>query len=380
MEKIPFSKPFLTGNELPYISESLQSGFVHGDGPFSHRCERLLEELTDAKKHLLTHSCTGALELAALLLGVKAGDEVIMPSYTFVSTANAFVLHGATPVFVDVEVDTRNMCVLACEAAITEKTRAIVAVNYGGMCPELDKLEEIAKRHGIDLIEDAAQSIGAQYKGQPMGSYGGLSAFSFHGTKNIISGEGGALGINNKKYIERAEILREKGTNRSLFMSGQVDKYTWVDKGSSFLPSDLTAACLFAQLESVDEINHLRMRVWQEYHDSLLDLHVDGRIALARVPDGCEHNAHAFTFLCRDIADRDGFLAWMRDRGISATFHYVPLHSAPEGMRSGRVAGSMAGTDEVFERLVRLPLFPGVDTNRVIEATRGYLAGKGNCS
>ena len=373
MKKIPFSKPYLTGNELPYIQESLLSGFVQGDGPFTHRCESLLEKLTNAEKHLLTHSCTGALELVALLLGLGDGDEVIMPSYTFVSTANAFVLHGATPVFVDIEVDTRNMCVSACESAITDKTRAIVAVNYGGMCPELDKLAELAKKHGIALIEDAAQSIGAKYKGKPLGAYGELSTFSFHGTKNIISGEGGSLAINHKKHIERAEILREKGTNRSLFMAGQVDKYTWVDKGSSFLPSDMTAACLLAQLEQVDEINGMRMDVWNEYHDSLLGLHADGRIELARVPEGCEHNAHAFTFLCRDIEDRDGFLAWMRDRGISATFHYVPLHSAPEGIKCGRVGSSMKGTDEVFERLVRLPLFPGVDSKRVIDATRSYL-------
>jgi len=373
MNKIPYSLPYLTGNEQLYINKAFNAGILHGDGPFTHQCESLLAELTDSRKHLLTHSCTGALEMAAMLLNLQSGDEVIMPSYTFVSTANAFILHGGVPVFVDIDENTPNMNVRACAEAITQKTKAIVAVNYGGCCAPLDELVTLSRKHDLVLIEDAAQSIGASYKGRPQGSFGDLATFSFHGTKNIVCGEGGSLAINNPQFIERAEIIREKGTNRSLFMSGQVDKYTWVDKGSSFLPSELSAACLLAQLEKVDEINEMRLKAWNYYASVFAELRDSGRVEMMQIPEGCQHNAHVFYLMLHSLEDRNGFLSWMGEKKIQATFHYVPLHSSPAGKKYARVSGSMFNTDKAFERLVRLPLYPDVEFQRVIDTALSYL-------
>lgn len=356
---IPFNKPYLTGKELHYISEAHARGQLAGDGYFTKKCNAWLEEKTGCHKALLTHSCTAALEIAAILADIQPGDEVIMPSYTFVSTANAFVLRGAVPVFVDIREDTLNINEQLIEQAITPRTKVIVPVHYAGVGCDMDSIMEIAHRHGLLVIEDAAQAVMATYKGRPLGSIGDLGCYSFHETKNIISGEGGALIINNPAFAERAEVIREKGTNRSQFFRGQVDKYTWVDIGSSYLPGELIAAFLWAQMEEARPITDKRLDIWHRYHQAFAGLESSGRLRRPVVPDHCDHNAHMYYLLMLDLEDRSGFISEMKKLSIGCTFHYIPLHSSPFfacGSQSDQ-PGRLAVTEIASDRLVRLPLW-----------------------
>ncbi len=367
---IPFNKPHMTGKELWYIAQAHHGGQLSGDGPFTKKCNSWLERRTSAKKALLTHSCTAALEMTALLADIAPGDEVIMPSYTFVSTANAFVLRGAIPVFVDIRPDTLNIDEAKVEAAITSRTKAIVAVHYAGVGCEMDTIMEIANRHQLIVIEDAAQGLMARYKGRALGSIGHMSTLSFHETKNVVSGEGGALLINDLEFSERAEIVREKGTNRSQFFRGQVDKYTWVDVGSSYLPGEIIAAFLWAQLEDATHITTQRMMLWERYHEAFEELESQDKIRRPIIPHECEHNAHMYYLLLPNLEARGKFISALRAKDISTVFHYVPLHSAPAGRKFGRTAGAMLHTDTLSDRLVRLPLWPdlGKQQHAVIEA------------
>ena len=360
MMKIPFNKPYMGGRELAYIAEAHANGMLAGDGPFTKRCHGWLEAHSGCDKALLTHSCTGALEMAALLLDIKPGDEVIMPSYTFVSTANAFVLRGGVPVFVDIREDTLNLDERLIEAAITPQTKAIVPVHYAGVACEMDTIIGIAKRHELKVVEDAAQGIMASYKGRPLGGIGDLGALSFHETKNLISGEGGALLVNDGALSSRAEVIREKGTDRSRFFRGEVDKYTWQDVGSSFLPGEMVAAFLWAQLEDAEVITEKRRACWNRYHAALAPIEEKGLLRRPVVPADCGHNAHMYYVLLAPGIDRQAVLQNLKERGIHAVFHYVPLHSSPGGRRYGRVHGSMAVTDDQSGRLVRLPLWVGL--------------------
>jgi len=359
--KIPFNKPYMTGKELWNIAQAHVNGVMAGDGPFTKMCHRWLENRTGSTKVLLTHSCTAALEMAALLADLGPGDEVIMPSYTFVSTANAFALRGAVPVFVDIRPDTLNIDETLIEAAITERTKAIVPVHYAGVGCEMDVIMAVAQRHGLIVIEDAAQGIMAEYKGRALGSIGHLGALSFHETKNIISGEGGALLINDPSLAERAEIIREKGTNRSQFFRGQVDKYTWVDIGSSYLPGELIAAFLSAQMDEAESITDRRLRIWDIYHSQLESLETRGLVRRPRIPEQCRHNAHMYYLLHHDLESRSAFISKLGERGIQSVFHYVPLHSAPGGMKFGRAHGDLCVTNAMSDRLVRLPLWVGIE-------------------
>ncbi|MDQ6971869.1 MAG: dTDP-4-amino-4,6-dideoxygalactose transaminase [Mariprofundaceae bacterium] len=374
-EMIPFNKPFMTGDEVGYMLEAHANGHLSGNGPFTHRCHAWLEEHTGCKKALLTHSCTAALEMAAMLIDLKHGDEVIMPSYTFVSTANAFVLRGAVPVFVDIREDTLNMDETLIEDAITERTRAICVVHYAGVACEMDSIMEIADRHGLFVIEDAAQGVMAEYKGRPLGSIGHLAAYSFHETKNIISGEGGALLINDACFVERGEVLWEKGTDRSRFFRGEVDKYRWVDIGSSFLPSELIAAFLWAQLQHADTITSRRLELWQRYHRAFAVIEAGGTLRLPRIPDDCGHNAHMYYLLFPDEQGRSAFISAMKDAGVHTVFHYIPLHLSPAGKRFGRISGSLSVTCSLANRLVRLPLWVGIEgqQDKVIETVLKYM-------
>jgi len=358
---IPFNKPFMTGRELWYISQAHANGHLSGDGAFTRRCNAWLEDRTGSGKALLTHSCTAALEMAALLAGVGPGDEVIMPSFTFVSTANAFVLRGAIPVFVDIRPDTLNIDEARIEAAITPRTRAIVVVHYAGVGCEMDAIMAIARAHDLIVIEDAAQAIMSSYRGRPLGSIGSLAALSFHETKNIISGEGGALLVNAPEYAERAEIIREKGTNRSQFFRGQVDKYTWVDIGSSYLPGEIIAAFLWAQMEEADVITRRRLAMWDVYHDAFAPLERAGAVRRPVVPAHCQQNAHMYYLLLPDLAARTQFIAMLKESGIAAVFHYIPLHDSPIGVEYGRSMGDLPVTREASDRLVRLPLWLGLE-------------------
>jgi dTDP-4-amino-4,6-dideoxygalactose transaminase len=359
--KIPFNKPYLTGRELSYIAQAHQNGHLSGDGEFTKKCHAWLEKEIGCQKALLTHSCTGALEMAAMLANIGPGDEVIMPSYTFVSTANAFALRGATPVFVDIRPDTLNLDETKIEAAITSKTRAIVPVHYAGVACEMDTIMEIASRHKLIVIEDAAQGIESSYKGRSLGSIGHLATLSFHETKNIISGEGGALLINSPEMCARAEIIREKGTNRSQFFRGQVDKYTWVDFGSSYLPSELVAAFLWAQMEESEDITRRRLDIWDGYHSALEYLEDHGEIRRPLVPPECQHNAHMYYLLLPDLESRTAFISKLAENDIGAVFHYVPLHSSPMGKKVGRADEKLLCTEDLSNRLVRLPLWLGVE-------------------
>jgi len=369
---IPFNKPYLGGKELWYIAQAHARGQMAGDGSFTKQCQHWLEQRVGCSMALLTHSCTAALEMAAILADIKAGDEVIMPSYTFVSTANAFVLRGAIPVFVDVRPDTLNLDETKIEAAITPRTRAIVPVHYAGVGCAMDVIMSIAERHGLLVIEDSAQAILSTYRGKPLGSIGHLGTLSFHETKNIMSGEGGALLVNDPSLAERAEIIREKGTNRSKFFRGQVDKYTWVDIGSSYLPGEIIAAFLWAQMEEADSISARRLSIWERYHAAFESLEKDELVRRPVIGDGCAHNAHMYYLLLRDLADRTDFIAAMRHADISCVFHYVPLHTAPKGRLVGRAIGSLPVTTDVADRLVRLPLWLGLEEHqaRVISAVR----------
>jgi dTDP-4-amino-4,6-dideoxygalactose transaminase len=363
--RIPFNKPGLTGKELHYIAEAHSQCKLSGDGYFTKMCHRWLEDASGCSKALLTHSCTAALEMAALLADIQPGDEVIMPSYTFVSTANAFVLRGGIPVFVDIRPDTLNLDETLIEAAITEKTKAIVPVHYAGVACEMDTIMEIAQRHKLLVIEDAAQGVMAAYKGKPLGSIGHLGAYSFHETKNIICGEGGALLVNAPDLAERAEIVREKGTNRSKFFRGQVDKYTWVDIGSSFLPGEITAAFLWAQIQEAQQITKKRLAIWNEYHDAFEQLEQAGRLRRPSIPANCQHNAHMYYLLLDSLEDRSSFITAMTEQGINCVFHYVPLHSAPQGTICSRAIGNLPNTDDLSNRLVRLPLWVGLEKDNV---------------
>ncbi|MBK0391943.1 dTDP-4-amino-4,6-dideoxygalactose transaminase [Ramlibacter algicola] len=375
-DPIQFNRPYMTGKELEYIIQAKAGHMLAGDGPFTKHCHRWIEQQSGCAKALLTHSCTAALEMAALLLDVQPGDEVILPSYTFVSTANAFVLRGAVPVFVDIREDTLNLDERLVEAAITPRTRAIVPVHYAGVACEMDTLLDIARRHGLRVVEDAAQGVMARYKGRALGAIGDLGAYSFHETKNVISGEGGALLVNDPALAQRAEIIREKGTDRSRFFRGEVDKYTWQEVGSSFLPGELIAAFLWAQLEQARAITDERLRIWQRYHDWLAPLERQGLLRRPVVPPHCEHNAHMYYVLLAAGVDRQAVLASLKRAGINSVFHYVPLHSSPGGVRYGRVHGSMEVTDRQSERLVRLPLWLGLDEGlqqRVVESVTNLL-------
>jgi len=359
--KVPFNKPFMSGRELFYIRQAHAGSHLSGDGPFTKKCEAWFQKKARCKKALLTHSCTGALEMAGILSGIRPGDEIIMPSFAFVSTANAFVLRGAVPVFVDIRPDTLNIDEKKIEAAITQKTKAIVALHYGGISCEMNSILAIAKRYELLVIEDAAQGVLCTYKGKPLGSMGDFGVFSFHETKSIISGEGGALLVHKKRFIARAEMIREKGTNRSQFLRGQVDKYTWRDIGSSYLPSDIIAAFLWGQLEIADTIIQRRMRLWQKYHDAFADLEEKEKLRRPVVPLDCRHNAHLYYLLLPNRKRRDWFIQEMSKLGIRTLFHYVPLHSSPAGRRFGRTATPMKYTDELSGRLVRLPLWIGIE-------------------
>jgi dTDP-4-amino-4,6-dideoxygalactose transaminase len=358
---IPFNKPYATGREFDYIREAIAAAHLASGGGFSRRCQMWLESQIGCPKALLTHSCTAALEMAAMLVDLQPGDEVLMPSYTFVSTANAFVLRGAVPVFVDIRPDTLNLDERALEAAITPRTRAIVPVHYAGVACEMDEILALARRHGLLVIEDAAQALGSTYKGGPLGRFGELAAVSFHETKNVISGEGGALLVNDGALIERAEIVREKGTDRSRFFRGEVDRYTWQDIGSSYGPSELTAAFLWAQLEAAEAIRCRRLEIWHWYAEAFAALEQRERLRRPVVPPHCTHNAHMFYVLVSDLATRTRLLRELNDQGINAVFHYVPLHSSPAGRVYGRPHGSLPHTGQLSERLVRLPLWFGLE-------------------
>ena len=375
---IPFNAPPVVGSELEYMQSAMASGKLCGDGGFTRRCQQWMEQRFGSKKVLLTPSCTASLEMAALLIDLQPGDEVIMPSYTFVSTANAFVLRGATIVFVDIRPDTLNIDESKIESAITEKTRAIVPVHYAGVACEMDAIMALAAKHQLWVIEDAAQGVMSRYKGRALGTIGHIGCFSFHETKNYTAGgEGGATLINDAALVERAEIIREKGTNRSQFFRGQVDKYTWRDIGSSYLMADLQAAYLWAQLEAADRINQQRLRLWQRYYDALRPLAAQGRIQLPSLPADCEHNAHMFYIKLRDSDDRQALISWMKEAEILTVFHYIPLHSSPAGQRFGRFHGEERFTTAESERLLRLPLFYNLtdnNQNTVISSLLSFFA------
>ena len=362
---IKFNVPPFIGDEITNIQKAIDSQKICGDGRFTKSCNIWMEERFNANKVLLTTSCTHALEMAAILADIKPGDEVIMPSYTFVSTADAFVQRGATIVFVDIRPDTMNIDENLIEDAITDKTKAIVVVHYAGVSCEMDTITDIAKRHNLFVVEDAAQGVMSTYKGKALGTIGDFGCYSFHETKNYSMGEGGALLIKDDKYIEKAEITREKGTNRSQFFRGQIDKYTWVDYGSSYLPSELNAAYLYAQLKNADKINENRLNSWNLYYDLLKPLADEGFIELPHIPEGCEHNAHMFYIKAKDLEERTKLIKFMKDNEISLAFHYIPLHSAPAGLKFGRFHGEDVYTTKESDRLVRLPMYYGLSTEEI---------------
>ena len=364
---IRFNLPYLTGNEIKRISEVYEAGHLSGDGHFTKLCSSWLETNLPCQRALLTHSCTAALEMAAILIDIKPGDEIIMPSYTFVSSANAFVLRGGVPVFVDIKEDTLNIDETLIEKAVTPKTKAILPVHYAGVACEMDTILEIAKKYNLFVIEDAAQGIMSKYKGRSLGTIGDLGCFSFHETKNIISGEGGALVINNSNLINRAEIIREKGTDRVNFFRGTVNKYSWQDIGSSFLPGETTAAFLFAQLDQATEITKLRLEIWKKYNNFFLNYNDLGSIKIPLIPKSCEANGHLFYLLMKNYSERANFINFMNLSKINCIFHYIPLHTSPAGMKFGRTASSMEITESISSRLVRLPFWIGLDTSIVTD-------------
>ena len=362
---IHFNIPPFVGTELDYVKQAIANKKICGDGEFTKKCHAWIEDTTKTSKALLTTSCTHALEMAAILCDIKPGDEVIMPSYTFVSTADAFVGRGATAVFVDIRPDTMNINEELIEAAITDKTKAIVPVHYAGVSCEMDKINEIAKKYNLKVVEDAAQGVTSTYKGKALGTLSDFGCYSFHETKNFSMGEGGALLIRDPALAEKAEIIREKGTNRSKFFRGQIDKYTWVDYGSSYLPSDMNAAYLWAQLEQCDRICEARMNVWNRYYEGLKSLEQEGKIELPIVPDGCTHNAHMFYIKAKDLEERTRLISFLKGNDIQAVFHYTPLHSAPAGIKFGRFFGQDRYTTKESERLTRLPLYYGLSDEEV---------------
>lgn len=355
--KIPFNKPYATGKEFDYIQQAINQGHLSGNGEFTKKCQTWLELNIGCHKALLTPSCTAALEMTAILADIQPGDEIIMPSYTFVSTANAFVLRGGVPVFIDIRTDTLNLDETKIEQAITSKTKAIVVVHYAGVSCEMEPIMDLAQRYDLLVIEDAAQGIMSTYKGKPLGSIGHLSAVSFHETKNVICGEGGALLINDSRFSQRAEIIWEKGTNRSQFFRGEIDKYTWVDLGSSFLPSDIKAAFLLAQLEEAKPITEKRLQIWNQYHQNLAELEKQGKIRRPIISEQCNHNAHLYYILLENLETRTKLIEHLKNHQIYAVFHYIPLHSSPAGLKYGKICGEMDNTNNLSERLLRLPLF-----------------------
>ena len=374
LKNIPFNKPHFSDAEINNVIAAIQSGKICGDGKFTHLCNDWFKE-NIGKNTLLTTSCTSALEMMAILLDAKVGDEVIMPSFTFVSTANAFVLRGLVPVFVDIHPDTLNLDEEKVEAAITERTKAIVPVHYAGVGCNMDRLKAIAKKHNLYLFEDAAQGFGSMYKGQHLGTIGDLGTYSFHETKNIVSGEGGCLIINNEDFLERAEIIREKGTNRSKFFRGQVDKYTWVDIGSSYLPSEMIAAYLYAQLQRANEINGRRMDIWNTYSTFFEKYEKQGIIRRPIIPQDCTHNAHMYYILFNDLETRTKFINYLKYNGITSSFHYIPLHSAPAGKKYARTSGELAVTNKISDTLVRLPMFYDLtenELNRILATVKKF--------
>ena len=377
-KNIPFNKPYMTGRELWYIALAHTNGHLSGNGEFTKKCHAWLEARTGTHKALLTHSCTAALEMAAILADIQPGDEVIMPSYTFVSTANAFVLRGGVPVFVDIRPDTLNIDETLIEAAITPRTKAIVPVHYAGVACEMDMIMDIAQRHNLLVIEDAAQGIMSTYKGRALGSIGHMGAYSFHETKNIISGEGGALLLNDDRFSERAEIIWEKGTNRSQFFRGQVDKYTWVDIGSSYLPGEVIAAFLYAQMEEAENITKMRLNIWQQYHDALAPLEAKGVLRRPIIPTDCQHNAHMYYILLDALETRTELIDHLKALGVNTVFHYVSLHSAPFGLKCARQFGRLKNTEQISDRLLRLPLWVGVESNvqYISESIQKFLEDK----
>jgi dTDP-4-amino-4,6-dideoxygalactose transaminase len=376
LRKLPFNRPYATGAEYAYIREAIANAHVSGNGPFTRRCTDRLEAELGSERVLLTHSCTGALEMAVMLAGVGPGDEVILPSFAFPSLPNAVALRGGVPVFVDIRADTLNLDESIVEDAITDRTRVLAPIDYAGVGCEMDAFSAIARAHGLVVVEDAAQGYGASYRGRPLGTLADLACLSFHETKNVMCGEGGALLVNRPDWVERAEVIQEKGTNRSKFFRGEVDKYTWVDLGSSYLVSDIGAAFLWAQLEQAREITAKRIAVWEAYHVAFEDLENEGRLRRPVVPDHCSHNAHMYYVLLETRRDRVRFIQHLSDAGVNAVSHYVPLHSSPAGVRYGRVHGSLNVTDDVSKRLLRLPLWIGLtadDAAYVADAVRRTL-------
>lgn len=376
--KIPFNKPFVTGKEIEYIASAISNGNIAADGFFTRACARLLEDRFAIPRVLMTPSCTSALELAAMLCDLKPGDEVIMPSFTFVSTANAVVRAGAKPVFVDVRADTLNIDESLIETSVSANTKAIFPVHYAGVSCEMDRIMEIAQRHNLLVVEDAAQGVNARYNGRALGSLGHLGAYSFHDTKNYVSGEGGALCINSPEFIERAEIIREKGTNRSQFFRGEVDKYTWVDVGSSYIPAEIVCAFLLAQLEAMDVITARRRDVYQFYRQNLSPLEEREWLSIPRPPSGCESNYHMFYVLLTDVKTRDDAMAHLKRNGISAVFHYIPLHSSTMGEKFGYAEGDLPITEDLSARLLRLPFFAEIteaEQSRVIRCLSEFFEG-----
>ncbi len=378
LHMINFNVPPLVGTEMTYVREAVEDNHkICGDGPFTQRCDAWIEEHFNARKSLLTTSGTTALEMAAILCGINPGDEVILPSFTFSSTATAFVLVGAKLVFVDIRPDTMNIDESKIEAAITARTRAIVVVHYAGVACEMDTIMDIAHHYDLKVVEDAAQGVMSTYKGKALGTIGDFGCYSFHETKNYSMGEGGAILVNDTSCVERAEIIREKGTNRSRFLRGQVDKYTWVDYGSSYLPSDINAAYLWGQLEVAEAINRDRLATWRSYWDGLKPLAEGGKLELPLIPEGCEHNAHMFYVKLEDLQQRTEFISYLRDHGVQSTFHYIPLHSSPAGKHYGRFAGMDEFTTRESNRLTRLPMYYGLskeDRATVVDAIRSYFA------
>lgn len=366
---IPFNIPPFSGNEEKYLKEVIAKRKLSGDGEFTKKCHHWFESNFKCNKALLTTSCSHALDMAAILINIKSGDEIIMPSYTFVSTANAFALRGAKIVFVDIRPDTMNIDENLIERAITDKTRAVVVVHYAGVACEMDNIMKMAKKHGLYVIEDAAQGVISKYKGKFLGTIGDIGCYSFHETKNYSSGEGGAIILNNEKFVERAEIIREKGTNRSRFLRGQVDKYTWVDVGSSYLPSELNAAYLYAQLEIAEKINTKRILLWNLYFDLLKKLKEDGLLDIPCIPEGCEHNAHMFYVKVNNLKQRTELINYLKERNIMSVFHYVPLHSSLAGIKWGRFCGVDNYTTRESERLIRLPMYYELSEKEVRKIT-----------
>jgi dTDP-4-amino-4,6-dideoxygalactose transaminase len=362
---ISFNVPPCVGTEMKYIKEAVDSHKICGDGQFTKRCNEWIEENTGTAKAMLTTSCTHATEMAALLLDIKEGDEIIMPSYTFVSTADAFVLRGAKAVFVDVDPRTMNIDANLIEEAVTDRTRAIVPVHYAGVACDMDKIMDIARRHNLYVVEDAAQAIMSEYKGQALGTIGDYGCFSFHETKNYSMGEGGALLVRDEDNVELAEIIREKGTNRAKFFRGQIDKYTWVEAGSSYLPSELNAAYLWAQLEMAEEINQKRLGHWEHYREGLQSLADSGRIELPYIPENCSHNAHMFYIKAKDLKERTELIQYLKEHDVNAVFHYIPLHNAPAGKKYGYFFGEDVYTTKESERILRLPMYYQLEETQV---------------